>query len=224
MTNCDPNKTYDWLMGGADSTACDAFDAHVLASVIALAMDEANGRQATIIEAIGLEHAALIELVAQVFPHARMLMDVLIHSGSVVASPCALVRTDDERCLGELLLRYSTARNPMQYRLASIIARRALRPNHLWQDLGLRDRGELSHLMIRHFRPLAERNAVDMKWKKFLYRMICRDEGYRLCTAPSCAECDDFSGCFGDESGESLLAHNRRDMELRTPGIGLQNA
>ena len=48
-----------------------------------------------------------------------------------------------------------------------------------------------------------------MKWKKFFYRMICRDEGYRLCTAPSCAECDDFQVCFGDESGESLMARTR---------------
>jgi nitrogen fixation protein NifQ len=64
--------------------------------------------------------------------------------------------------------------------------------------------------MRLHFAPLALRNSRDMKWKKFLYRMICRDEGYRLCTTPICSECDDFAMCFGDESGESLLARNRR--------------
>jgi nitrogen fixation protein NifQ len=54
-----------------------------------------------------------------------------------------------------------------------------------------------------------------MKWKKFLYRMICRDEGFRLCSAPSCSECDDFAVCFGEESGESLLARTRREADLR---------
>jgi nitrogen fixation protein NifQ len=90
----------------------------------------------------------------------------------------------------------------------------------LWQDLGLRDRGELSQLMKRHFRLLAARNSGDMKWKKFLYRMICRDAGYSLCTAPSCAECTDFENCFGDESGESRLARTRRLGEMTTAARG----
>jgi nitrogen fixation protein NifQ len=50
-----------------------------------------------------------------------------------------------------------------------------------------------------------------MKWKKFFYRMICRDESFRFCSAPSCEDCDDFAVCFGDESGESLLACIRRE-------------
>ncbi len=111
-------------------------------------------------------------------------------------------------------MRFSTRRTPLELHLAAMIARRAMRPNHLWQDLGLRNRGELSTLMGRHFTSLARRNVNDMKWKKFLYRMICRDEGFRLCTAPSCAECGDFAVCFGDESGESLLARNRLALEL----------
>ena len=65
----------------------------------------------------------------------------------------------------------------------------------------------------RHFAPLAMLNHRDMKWKKFFYRIICRDEGFRLCTAPSCSECDAFAVCVGDESGESLLARIRRDAE-----------
>jgi nitrogen fixation protein NifQ len=97
--------------------------------------------------------------------------------------------------------------------LAIVVARRAMRPNHLWQDLGLTNRGELSALMRRHFAPLALRNRQDMKWKKFFYRMICSDDSYRLCVAPSCSECSDFNGCFGDESGESLLARVRLQYE-----------
>ena len=35
--------------------------------------------------------------------------------------------------------------------------------------------------MLRHFAELARRNNPDMKWKKFFYRMICRDEGFSMC-------------------------------------------
>jgi nitrogen fixation protein NifQ len=68
---------------------------------------------------------------------------------------------------------------------------------------------------LRHFAPLAIRNNQDMKWKKFFYRMICRDEGFRLCAAPCCSECGDFENCFGDESGESLLARTRFHIDSR---------
>jgi len=50
------------------------------------------------------------------------------------------------------------------------------------------------------------KNSADMKWKKFFYRMMCTSEGFRLCSAPVCSECDDFDACFGAEDGEALLA------------------
>jgi nitrogen fixation protein NifQ len=49
-----------------------------------------------------------------------------------------------------------------------------------------------------------------MKWKKFFARALCLDGAFPICTAPSCGECDELDACFGDESGESLLAHLRR--------------
>ena len=88
--------------------------------------------------------------------------------------------------------------------------------DHLWQDLGLLDRGELNRLMRERFPTLAARNVANMKWKKFFYRMLCELEGFTLCTAPSCRECCDFDDCFGAETGESALARIRRG-ELRAP-------
>jgi nitrogen fixation protein NifQ len=95
-----------------------------------------------------------------------------------------------------------------------MIARRCKWPHHLWQDLGLRDRRELSALMRRHFSPMAARNHGDMKWKKFLYRMICGSEGFILCTSPVCSDCDDFENCFGAEDGEARLARVRNQKSL----------
>ena len=100
-------------------------------------------------------------------------------------------------------------RKRLEGHLAAMIARRCKSPHHLWQDLGLRTRNELSALMQRHFARLAARNRQDMKWKKFLYRMVCGSEGFTLCTAPVCSECSDFADCFGAEDGESRLAWAR---------------
>ena len=92
-----------------------------------------------------------------------------------------------------------------------MVARRAMEPNHLWEDLGLRERPELSRLLTRHFAPLAVRNTGNMRWKRFFYRMLCEDDGFVMCTTPVCTQCNDFDLCFGEENGESRMAERRRD-------------
>ncbi len=198
---------YDWLVDNSAHALRDPFDEHVLASVFALAIAEARAGGLPVCEGMGLTNAALRNLIGAALPHGLSFLEP---GPDTPQDELA----EDERCLRELLLHSTTGRTPFQFQLAAIIARRSMRPNHLWQDLGLRNRRQLSELMMRHFEPLARRNSGNMKWKKFFYRMICRDEGFRLCSAPSCAECDDFSVCFDDESGESLLARTRRATEL----------
>lgn len=200
----EPHEVYRWLMA---EQVGDPFDAHVLASVLALACGETEAAGGRLAEGMGLNGAELVALAAPVFPHAAAWLRVL-------SGDDRLARSEEELYLLDVLRRHGSRGTPFEARLSSIMARRALRPNHLWQDLGLGNRGELSRLIEVHFAPLARRNARDMKWKKFLYRMICRDQDYRLCTAPSCSECDDFETCFGEEGGESLLARSRRSADL----------
>lgn len=83
--------------------------------------------------------------------------------------------------------------------LIGLIVSACLGSDHLWQDLGLWNRSELSALLAHNFPALAERNVNDMKWKKFLYKQLCEAEGLYLCRAPSCEVCTDFSNCFGPE-------------------------
>jgi len=191
-----PDDTYRWLIADHQS-----FEAHVLASILALALAEADATKRTVGEAAGF--AGSPSLLVAMFPHAAARL----------ASDGALTRSDDEACLHDLLQRAATTGSPLELLLAGMLARRAQRPNHLWQDLGLRNRGELSTVMNTYFAPLARRNTADMKWKKFFFRSICRDAAYALCTAPSCAECCDFDACFDEETGESLLAHLRKNAE-----------
>jgi nitrogen fixation protein NifQ len=71
--------------------------------------------------------------------------------------------------------------------------------NHLWQDLRLPSRRELSALLHTWFPTLAAKNIHDMKWKKFFYKQLCEREGLFVCRAPSCSVCADQAACFGPE-------------------------
>lgn len=199
-------EIYAWLTG-RPNMGCDGFDTHVTASILALSIWEAETGRLRVTDAVGLDGETLADLTAKMFPHTA---PVFARWRGQDCSEAA----EDEKCLRDLLNRSTSHGTQFQCRLADMIARRCMRPNHLWQDLGLRDRRELGWMLMRHFEPLAERNRADMKWKKFFYRTICRDDGYMLCAAPSCAECDDFDNCFGEEGGESLLAQARRAADL----------
>jgi len=197
----EAKQLYAALMQAANGGACDGFDAHVVASVLSLAAADGSGDAAALTEGMGLEPEPLLTLISEVFPALREPF------GRILSVPVpSFKRQPDEECLRELLGRYSSG-GKISLALAAIVARRALLPHHLWQDLGLRNRRELSWLMERHFERLAARNSQDMKWKKYLYRAICRDEGFALCVAPSCSECSDSDKCFGEEQGDSLLSH-----------------
>jgi nitrogen fixation protein NifQ len=196
-----PQAIYTYLIEANAATACDPFDGHVLACVFAAAVDECSAG-GSFTDALGVCGSALRRDIEKYFPGTLEGLEKF----KLDVEPAI---NDDERCLRELLWRFRSASSPISSLLTFFVARRATRPNHLWQDLGLANRGELSKLMLRHFPALAQRNDQDMKWKKFFYRMICRDDGFSMCAAPCCSECSDFDGCFGSESGESLLARIR---------------
>jgi nitrogen fixation protein NifQ len=89
--------------------------------------------------------------------------------------------------------------------IITILVAGCLGNDHLWQDLGLWSRSELSGLMSHNFPELAARNNNDMKWKKFLYKQLCEMEGLNLCRAPSCQVCQDYGQCFVSEEISSEL-------------------
>ncbi len=200
-----PDSMYALLRHANASTASDPFDGHVLACIFTAALNEC-GSGGSLPDTVGVAGLELRRNIARFFPDALEWLEAF----GLDIEPAV---GEDERCLRELLWRFRTVSAPLSPLLSVLISRRAVRPNHLWQDLGLANRGELSSLMQRNFASLARRNTEDMKWKKFFFRMICRDEGYSLCAAPCCSECNDFNTCFGDESGESLLARVRSNIE-----------
>jgi len=98
-----------------------------------------------------------------------------------------------------LLLDYRGGPEELYDCMARIVAWGCAGRDHLWQDLGLANRGELSTLFQAAFPRLAAENTGDMKWKKFLYRQYCARDGIYVCPAPSCGECADYAKCFAPE-------------------------
>ena len=180
------------------------FDAHVFACLLAVAAME----EGTLSERLGLGGDNLTALVERWFPDAR----------TILFAGCApgVGKEDDEIAMvRDLLLAHCSTPGDDGRWLAAMIARRAMEPNHLWEDLGLRDRSELSRLLVRHFAPLAARNTNNMRWKRFFYRTLCEADGLVMCTTPVCTSCRDFDLCFGDESGVSRLAERRRQLAVK---------
>ncbi len=98
-----------------------------------------------------------------------------------------------------LLMDNRAGADPSENWMAHIVANACMGGDHLWQDLGLWARGDLSKLMVDNFPALAARNERDMKWKKFLYKQLCQQQGVYVCRAPSCEVCIDYAKCFGPE-------------------------
>jgi len=196
LTGCHP----------ADAVIDDdsVFDGHVLASILAVAAME----DGAVAERAGLAAADLASLLAQWFPAA-------CGTGVAWYAQDADAEDDEIAMVRDLLLAHRSSEGDTGRWLAAMIARRSMEPNHLWEDLGLRDRSELSRLLSRHFAPIASRNTQNMRWKRFFYRALCESDGFVMCTTPVCTECRDFDLCFGDESGESRMADRRREASLQ---------
>jgi len=101
--------------------------------------------------------------------------------------------------LRDLLLGSRRGSEPEEAWLASSLAAACLGGDHLWRDLGLESRESLKALLLHNFPSLAERNVKNMRWKKFLYKQLCEQDGGYVCRAPSCEQCPSHHDCFGAE-------------------------
>lgn len=111
--------------------------------------------------------------------------------------PPAGVSMDDEvEDLIALLLEHATHPGVLAQHLARALAVASMGPNHLWEDLGLGSRDQLNALMQEHFTSLKVLNAQHMRWKKFLYRMLCERADMLICKSPHCEQCEDQPKCF----------------------------
>ena len=117
----------------------EAFDDHVFACALSAALADQAATGLALTEGLGLTRVETAALFAARFP--------------LRAAPLCLERAPDpirameEDLLRDLLSSYCAHPGEQSGWLAAILARRAMRDDHLWQDLGLFDRGELGRLL-----------------------------------------------------------------------------
>lgn len=167
----------------------DGFNGHLLASIISAWVCHRNVLPAW----LGLPQESFEKLLDNCFPGWQSVFTIpmketLDHS-----------RIPEWEDLVNLLQSGRVGPEGNAQHLAGIVASACIGMDHLWQDLGLRSRKDLSELMQRHFPALAALNDRDMKWKKFLYKQLCAQEGIYVCRSPSCEVCSDYKHCFGPE-------------------------
>lgn len=138
---------------------------------------------------LGLGSAAFAHITGEYFPGAP-----------IAGRARELETTPEADDLRALLLDHRARELRSELIVANILTAACAGRDHLWQDLGLANRDELSRLMWLNFPALARANTGDMKWKKFLYRQLCARDGTYVCPAPSCGVCADYARCFGPEN------------------------
>lgn len=165
-----------------------------LAAMIAAGL-EAHGPDRLPLPGLGAEASAL--MFARCFPGA--LHALALNPGA--ARPRSEPRFDEVEDVASLLAGHVTpGRDPVFAAwLAQALALACLGCDHLWQDLRLDARSELSALIDDWFEPLARRNVQNMKWKKFFYKQLCEREQLLICKSPTCQSCSDYPVCFGPE-------------------------
>lgn len=142
---------------------------------------------------LGLAPEAFARLLLRHFPHSGPLLEL------DPAHWPGEARMDERQDLLDLLLEHKAGTDESEAWMASIVTAACMGGDHLWQDLGLWSRKDLSRLMTENFPHLSAKNVHDMKWKKFLYKQLCQREGVYVCRAPSCEVCADYAKCFGPE-------------------------
>ncbi|MEQ1528117.1 MAG: nitrogen fixation protein NifQ [Methylococcales bacterium] len=178
-------QLYEQLMSYADGSVHSAWLAQIIASWQLGA--------GALPDALGLNHLMFAKLVAQHFPGSQL---------DTVARSCKTAdfsRMLEKQQLEQLLRQYALLQNDDTECLITIIVTACLGNDHLWQDLGLWSRDDLSAMLKQHFPEMVALNCYDMKWKKFIYKLLCDAEGIYVCRAPSCEVCTDYLGCYGEE-------------------------
>jgi nitrogen fixation protein NifQ len=177
-------ELYGYLM----AHACGASNDDALASMLATRLSGGGALPAR----LGLSPGQFDAMLDHHFPGAY-LDDPAVGEGQDAQ------RAGEAEDLRRLLLGGRAGEDISEEWMAVIVIAGCMGGDHLWQDLGLWSRADLSELMRSNFPSLAARNDRDMKWKKFLYKQLCETEGIYTCRAPSCEVCVDYHVCFGPE-------------------------
>lgn len=158
----------------------------------------------------GLSSAQLFDLLAAVFPDAN-------DSGGPVLGE---LRQQILRCVDnarptpvhqafmaqtQTLLDAYRAPHATTPWVTRILIHACLRTDHLWRDLGLAGREDVTALLRRHYPGLPERNVRNLRWKKFLAYAARERAGLAPQAAPGCAGCEEEAMCYPAEAERTTI-------------------
>lgn len=169
-------------------------DRHVFACLLAVADKEPSPLH----QALGLTRYELCKLFTALFPSLD-LETLFSDQGRKTSSPPEInpdlqtllqtfVAVEDEGC-----------KSLLANCLAKIMAARAAHPGHLWIAMGLFERPQLSAAIGRHLPLLKAANNQGMRWKRFLFKVLCEQSGGIMCKSPVCGDCSDYALCFAPD-------------------------
>lgn len=177
--------TWQWLESLAGDNPLALLVGRMLASLVC--GEGAMPRQ------LGMDEVTFNRMLSSLFPG-------VINGAFASWGSYADDRRDDEREeLRVLFLAHARDEREQTRWVATLLTEGCMGGDHLWQDLGLWSRNDLSELIALAFPALAEKNVKDMKWKRFFYKQLCEQEGVYTCRSPSCEVCPDYQACFGPE-------------------------
>lgn len=82
-------------------------------------------------------------------------------------------------------------------RLAGWFSCACMGGHHLWQDLGVQARPEVSRLLSLAFPALFASNTHHLRWKRHLFLCLGQSLGLPELRPPKCDHCGDFDACMG---------------------------
>lgn len=181
----DKQFIYERLMKAGSGLRND----HVLATMLASQCVAEGGLP----NRLGLTPDDYEQMMARHFPAVQLPMSFMAWTETFPD------RQEEIEELSSLILHHRVDGSEESQWMATILTAGCMGGNHLWQDMGLWSRQDLSCLIQTNFPALAAKNDKDMKWKKFFYKQLCIAEGIHVCRSPSCEVCPDYSDCFAPE-------------------------
>ncbi|MFZ6645920.1 nitrogen fixation protein NifQ [Undibacterium sp. TJN25] len=171
--------------------------AHLALAAVAAVLEHARqGLLPPFAATLGLNYRAYADMLSQYPALLRAYTAIPEHDCAAIAS------TGPElfREMVQLLLDNCIAGGMQTEWLARAIAAAGFGSRHLWQDLGMSGRSDVSALLRLFFPALYAGNVHNYKWKKFLFAELGRRHGMSGLRPPKCNGCDQFPVCFPEEN------------------------
>jgi len=143
---------------------------------------------------LGLPQPALLAALEHCFPE-------LVPLEPMATQQYVIILNTQPAAFGDLVAMLCAKRSPHANEqhaewLARAIAAACFGNDHLWRDMGLPGRDEVSQIMEYYFEPCYRRNMKNLKWKRFLFAELGDLQGKHDLRPPGCSKCDHFQVCF----------------------------